>query len=85
MKAMAKKLKSDREELFVFGYASIPVLHVKPRDSNQRSMWFSFSVALVRYGSELYESDLGEAYDGLELPLEVNCRKILWSSGTILL
>jgi hypothetical protein len=62
MKAMAKKFKSDREELFVFGYASRPVLHIKPKDTNQRPMWLAFSDALIRYGSGLGESDLGEAY-----------------------
>lgn len=62
MKAMAKKFKSEREDLFVFGYTSRPVLHVKPRDTNQRPMWLAFSDALIRYGSGLEETDLGEAY-----------------------
>ena len=48
--------------MFVMGYVSRPVIHVKPRSANQRSMWLCFSDALVRYGSGLKEADLGEAY-----------------------
>ncbi len=59
---MSKKFKTDKEEMFVMGYVSRPVIHVKPRSANQRSMWFCFSDALMRYGSGLRESDLGEAY-----------------------
>ena len=62
MRAMAKKYTTDREELFVMGYASRPVVHVKPKGSDQRPMWLSFSDALVRYGSGLLEGELGEAY-----------------------
>ncbi len=62
MKAMTKKFKTDKEEMFVMGYVSRPVIHVKPRSANQRSMWLCFSDALVRYGSGLKEADLGEAY-----------------------
>ena len=43
------------------GYASRPVIHVKPKKADQRPMWLSFSDALVRYGSGLLEVDLGEA------------------------
>ena len=53
MKAMAKKFSSDREDIFVMGYTSRPVLHVKPKIEGQRSMWLSFSDALLKYGSGL--------------------------------
>ena len=62
LKAMAKKFTTERENLYVIGYASRPVLHVKPKSQDQRSMWLAFSDALVRYGSGLLELDLGEAY-----------------------
>ena len=62
LKAMAKKFVSDTEEFYVVGYTSRPVLHVKTKNRNQKSMWLSFSDALVRYGSGLRENDLGEAY-----------------------
>lgn len=62
LKAMAKKFTTERENLYVIGYASRPVLHVKPKNQDQRSMWLAFSDALVRYGSGLLELDLGEAY-----------------------
>ena len=61
-KAMAKKFTTEKEDIFVMGYASRPVIHVKSKSSEQRQMWLSFSDALVRYGSGLLEADLGEAY-----------------------
>ena len=62
LKAMANKFRSDNEELFVMGYASRPVLHVKPKRAGQRPMWLSFSDALLKYGPGLGENDLNEAY-----------------------
>ena len=62
MRAMAKRYSTDKENLFVMGYASRPVLHVKPKGEDQRPMWLSFSDALVRYGAGLVDGDLGEAY-----------------------
>ena len=62
LKAMSKKFTSDKDDLFVMGYASRPVLHIKPKNPSHKSMWLSFSDALLRYGSGLKESDLSEAY-----------------------
>ena len=59
---MSKRYSTDKENLFVMGYASRPVLHVKPKGEDQRPMWLSFSDALVRYGAGLVDGDLGEAY-----------------------
>ncbi len=59
---MAKKFTTEREDLFVIGYASRSVLYVKPKNQDHKSMWIAFSDALVRYGSGLLELDLGEAY-----------------------
>jgi hypothetical protein len=61
LRAMAKKFDSDREKMFVMGYYSRPVLHVKRNESENGGMWLSFSDALLRYGSGLVESDLEEA------------------------
>jgi hypothetical protein len=61
LKAMAKKFTSDQEDLFVYGYASRPVLHNKPKDQ-KKPMWLTFSDALVRFGSGLRRVDLEEAY-----------------------
>jgi hypothetical protein len=44
------------------GNASRPVIHVKPKNADQRPMWLFFSDAMVRYGLGLIEIDLGEAY-----------------------
>ena len=62
MKAMSKKFSSDKEELYVIGYASRPVLHVKSKEKEQNQMWLGFSDALVSYGPGLEECDLGNAY-----------------------
>jgi hypothetical protein len=62
LKAMAKKINSDREDFFIVGYTSRPILHVKPRMDGQKTMWLSFSDALLRYGSGLREQDLGDSY-----------------------
>ena len=62
LKAMSKRFASDKEDLYVIGYASRPVLHIKPKDQTHRAMWLSFSDALLRYGSGLKETDLGDAY-----------------------
>ncbi len=35
LKAMAKKFTLDREDIYVIGYASRPVLHVKPKTEDK--------------------------------------------------
>jgi hypothetical protein len=67
MRAMAKKFSSDREDLYVMGHTSRPVLHVKPKTEGHRSMWLSFSDALLKYSSGLREQDLGESYQKAEV------------------
>ncbi len=62
LKAMTKKFSSDREDIFVMGYASRRVIHIKPKAEDQRPMWLLFSDALLRNGSGLKEKDLGDAY-----------------------
>ncbi len=62
LKAMAKKFSTDQEDLYVYGYTSRPVLHVRPKKGNKRPMWLTFSDALIRFGSGLGVGDLGDAY-----------------------
>jgi hypothetical protein len=61
LRANAKKFTSHREDMFVMGCASRLVLRVKPKDATKGSMWLSFSDALIRYGSGLGKSDLGDS------------------------
>jgi hypothetical protein len=62
LKAMAKKFGSDSEDLYLIGYVSRSVFHVRAKNQNKKLMWLSFSDALIKYGSGLKENDLGEAY-----------------------
>ena len=62
LKAMAKCLASDKEAMFVSAFASRPLLHVKPKDLESRQMAFTFADAIARYGRQLRQTDLGEAY-----------------------
>ena len=62
LKAMSKKFSTERDSMFVMGYASRPVLHVRSGEGGQRNLWLSFSDALLRYGSGIGEEDLGDAY-----------------------
>jgi hypothetical protein len=79
---MAKKFKkftSEKEELFVFGFTSRPVLHVKPKELGKAPMWLGFSDTLIRYGSGLGESDLGLPTEEQEWPLKGNSNRTLLS------
>ena len=59
---MAKRFTGEKEILYVSAYSSRPLLHVKPKEKNLRPMAYTFSDALTRYGRQLRQSDLGEAY-----------------------
>jgi hypothetical protein len=48
--------------MFVIAFVSRPVLQVRPKDQNGRTMGYTFSDAVVRYGEGLQEADLGNAY-----------------------
>jgi hypothetical protein len=37
-------------------------MHLRPKEAEARSMAFTFSDAMIRYGRQLSQSDLGEAY-----------------------
>jgi hypothetical protein len=68
---MAKKYGSEKEEMFVAAFNSSPTLHVRPKADNnewgQRSMSFTFSDAISRYGADLVEEDLIDAYKRAEV------------------
>jgi hypothetical protein len=42
LKAMAKQFTTEREDPFVIGFASRPVLYAKPKKQDQKSMWLVF-------------------------------------------
>jgi hypothetical protein len=62
LKAMAKNLAGDKETMYVSSFASRPMLHVRSSEAEKRQMAFSFADALGRYGKQLRQSDLGDAY-----------------------
>ncbi len=62
MRLIAKKFSTEREELFVMAFSSRPILHVRTKGGDQRSVVFTFSDAVAKYGENLMEDDLGEAY-----------------------
>ena len=61
MRAMAKRYSTEKEELFVMAFASRPVLQLRIK-TEDRTMAFTFSDAIARYGGDLVEGELGEAY-----------------------
>ena len=62
MKTMAKCFASDKEVMYLSAFTSRPMLHVRPKENGSRTMAFTFGDALVRYGMQLRQGDLGEAY-----------------------
>ena len=62
LKAMAKCFATEREVMYVSAFSSRPLLHVRPKGSEARQMAYTFADALARYGKQLRQSDLGDAY-----------------------
>jgi hypothetical protein len=62
MKAMAKCFANEKEIMYVSSFSSRPMLHLRPKDSGSRTMAFNFGDALTRYGMQMRQGDLGEAY-----------------------
>jgi hypothetical protein len=56
------KFSSEREDLYVTAFPSHPVLQVKQKIEQNRTMAFTFTDAILKYGEGLREGDLGEAY-----------------------
>ena len=62
LKAIARKCSGPGEDMFVHGFTSRPVLHVKPKNGG-RQLALTFVDAVVRYGGRVKEADLGLAYE----------------------
>jgi hypothetical protein len=62
LKAMAKCFGDERNVMYVSAFTSRPLLYLRPKEAGPRSMAFTFSDALIRYGRQLSQGDLGEAY-----------------------
>ena len=62
LKAIAKKYSNDKQDFHVVAYTSRPVLQVKQKGSDQKPMGLTFIDAITRYGRELVEGELGDAY-----------------------
>ena len=62
LRAIARKYTSETEDLFVSAFASRPVLQVRKKIENQRTLAFTFVDAISKYGAGMREADLGEAY-----------------------
>ena len=62
MKAMAKKFSSEKQDFHVAIFSSRPVLRVKEKGSDKNPMSFTFIDSVVRYGRDMTEGDLEDAY-----------------------
>ena len=60
MRAIAKRYNSDTEEMFVTSFNSRPTLHTRQKQEGLRTMAYTFSDALSRYGADLTVEELGE-------------------------
>ena len=77
LKAIAKKHSSDRQDFHVVAFSSRPVMQVKQKGSEQKPMSMTFIDAVTKYGRELIEADLGEAYRRQVELSTARCNKIL--------
>ena len=62
MRVMAKCCANDNEIMHVSAFSSRPMLHVRPKKTGGRSMAFTFGDAITRYGIQMRQGELGEAY-----------------------
>ena len=62
LRAVAKSLAGDAETMYVTAFTSRPLLHVKPKDTSSRAMAYTFADAMTKYGQQMRQEDLGEAY-----------------------
>jgi hypothetical protein len=62
MKAMAKKYSCAKQDFHVAAFLSRPVLKVKEKESDKTPMTFTFIDSVVRYGREMVEEELEDAY-----------------------
>ena len=62
LRAIAKKHANDKQDFHVVAYSSRPVLQIKQKGSDQKPRGMTFTDAVMNYGREMVEGDLGEAY-----------------------
>ena len=62
MKAVAKKCESKKEQMFVRGFISRPVLQIRQRDGSRPPLTLTFADAMGRYGAKMVDADLAGAY-----------------------
>ena len=62
LKSIAELYSNEKESMSVSAFVSRPVLHVRSKEGGIRMGTFNFSDALARYGANLTEKNLTEAY-----------------------
>jgi hypothetical protein len=63
LKAIAAKITTPTEIAYTFGFTSKPMLHIKPKGTDQRpARSFSFIDAIKNFGKSLNKKDLEKAY-----------------------
>jgi hypothetical protein len=62
LKAIARKFSSEREDLYMTAFSARPVLQVKQKNEQNRTMALTFADAISKFREGLREGDLGEAY-----------------------
>jgi hypothetical protein len=62
LKSIAEHRSNDKESMSVSAFVSRPVLHVRSKEGGIRIGTYNFSDALARFGADLTEKDLSEAY-----------------------
>ena len=62
LKAIAGQYSSDKESMSVSAFVSRPVIHVRSKEGGVKLGSYNFSDAIARYGANLMEKHLTEAY-----------------------
>jgi hypothetical protein len=70
LRAMVKCFASVKETMFVTAFASRPLLHLRPKESSCRVMAYRLVDAMSRYGQQMRQANLGEAYRRAGVPFK---------------
>lgn len=63
LKAISAKITNSKDVAYTFGFTSKPMLHIKPKGSDQRpARSFTFVDAVKNFGKSLVKADLENAY-----------------------
>jgi hypothetical protein len=64
MKALAKRCTEGKDIAFVVAFTSRPMLHIRTTDTSgqSRTMTYTFSDSVAKFGNRLQQGDLDEAY-----------------------